>query len=167
MTVDYDPTPVPVKGRNGRTYPPLLDRLAAKIDFNGVGGCWLWTGATVGERGYGQARSNGKPVVAHRAVWEATVGPIAEGMTIDHLCRVRLCVNPDHLEPVTMRENILRGEGPCAVNARKLWCAKGHPLDGENLRIDHRGGRQCRLCERANGRRLMRERRQRIKEGTL
>lgn len=74
-------------------------------------------------------------------------GPIPEGLVIDHLCRNRGCVNPDHLEAVTQRENILRGEGLAAANARKTHCPKGHPYSGENLYVvPSSGRRQCRIC---------------------
>jgi len=78
--------------------------------------CWLWTAST--RRGYGQFVINNKPTPAHRFAYEQLVGDIPRGLQLDHLCRVRNCVNPEHLEPVTSRENILRGEGICAVAAR-------------------------------------------------
>jgi len=73
--------------------------------------CWVWKRATVGERGYGQVSVCGKKVVAHRAVWEERIGPWPAGLQADHLCRVRLCVNPDHIEPVTQSVNQRRGRG--------------------------------------------------------
>ena len=93
--------------------------------------------------GYGNRQ--GTP--AHRLYYEELVGPIPEGLVTDHLCRNRDCVNPGHLEPVTNRENILRGEGITAQNARKTHCKRGHPLSGDNLYIDpSTGGRVCRVC---------------------
>ena len=120
-----------------------LDRLLPKIDFDGPGGCWLWT-ASQTSKGYGQIKrmDQRKPMPAHRAVWLAVVGPIPDGLTLDHLCRVRLCVNPDHLEPVTNRENILRGESMSAIHARKTHCPRGHPYDV----VKKDGSRRCRKC---------------------
>ena len=91
--------------------------------------------------------SNGR--LAHRFSYELIVGPIPPGLTLDHLCRTPLCVNPRHLEPVSLRENILRGFSPMAINARKTRCAAGHELSGDNLYICPRGWRNCRACKRA------------------
>ena len=91
-----------------------------------------------------------KLVLAHRFAYELLRGPIPEGMTIDHLCRTRSCVNPEHFEVVTRGENVLRGVGPPAMNARKTHCAKGHPLVEGNLvlnRLKH-GYRECLICSR-------------------
>jgi hypothetical protein len=82
----------------------------------------------------------------HRVSYEAFKGPIPDGLTIDHLCRNRACVNPEHLEPVTMRVNCLRGESPAAVHARKTHCPKGHEYSAENT-YRHKGNhRMCKLC---------------------
>lgn len=72
-------------------------------------GCWIWTGE-LNRNGYGRVWRLGRRVMAHRAMYELLVGPIPEGLVLDHLCRVRCCVNPKHLEPVTVRENTIRGE---------------------------------------------------------
>lgn len=80
-------------------------------------GCWLWLAST-DTKGYGLFGAEGKLSKAHRYAYELLVGPIPEGLVLDHLCRVRHCVNPDHLEPVTTYENILRGEGACASRMR-------------------------------------------------
>lgn len=95
-------------------------------------GCWIFDGA-INEHGYGILFDNGKHVRAHRLTYEALVGPIADGSVLDHLCRVRRCVNPQHLEPVTNRENILRGEGAAARNNRKTVCVNGHSLENAHL----------------------------------
>jgi hypothetical protein len=108
--------------------------------------CWLY-GGTLTPDGYGNSRFAGtNERYVHRAAWELANGPIPAGMTIDHLCRVRSCYNPSHLEPVTKRENTLRGIGPTAVHARQTHCIRGHEFTPENTATDHRGGRRCRAC---------------------
>lgn len=91
----------------------LEARLWSKVDKTGPGGCWLWIG-TINGAGYGTFRLNGETIGAHRAVYEHVVGPIPAGLHIDHLCRVRNCVNPEHLEPVTPSENIRRAQEAAA-----------------------------------------------------
>jgi hypothetical protein len=110
-------------------------------------GCWLWT-AAISAGGYGRSWDGKKSIYAHRQVYEAIVGPIAPGLQIDHLCRVRSCVNPSHLEPTTQRINILRGVSPVANNARKIYCIRGHLLSGDNLVKRSRSGRNCLTCHR-------------------
>ena len=108
--------------------------------------CWLWTAYTnIG--GYGQLYQGPQsPIaVAHRFAYELLRGNIPEGLTLDHLCRVRNCVNPDHLEPVTLAENTLRGIGPTATNARKEQCKRGHPLSAYNSQPNQHL-RRCREC---------------------
>jgi hypothetical protein len=115
------------------------------------GDCWLWTGVIYKRTGYGSVGRRGS---AHRLAYILVVGPIPNGMHLDHLCRVRHCVNPDHLEPVTPRENLLRGETHAARNAAKTQCFKGHELSGDNLRVNTwknkdgeiRFRRKCRAC---------------------
>ena len=127
------------------------DRFWPKV--NKTDGCWLWTGAIVS--GYGQFRFMGRVVYAHRYTYETMVSEIPDGLQIDHLCRIRNCVNPSHLEVVTCRENLLRGEGVAAINARKTHCPKGHRLAGMNLDVGRlkRGERLCRICRNGNARR--------------
>ena len=117
----------------------VSERFFEKVDASGD--CWEWT-ASFGRDGYGQFGVDGKVVKAHRWVWEHLVGPIPNGLEIDHLCRKPRCVNPDHLEPVTHAENMRRGFG----NRRKTHCPQGHPYSGPNLFIDSRRFRCCRLC---------------------
>jgi len=94
---------------------------------------------------------------AHRIIYELRVGKIPDGYEIDHLCRNPLCINSNHLEAVTHRENVLRGIGPTAENARKTHCIHGHPFSGDNLGIREDGNRRCRECARAANRRYMKK----------
>lgn len=113
-------------------------------------GCWLWTGP-VDRKGYGYLWSGGRRgrhLKAHRVAYELFQKPIPVGLTIDHLCRVRCCVNPEHLEAVSMRVNTLRGMSPVAIVARRNVCANGHPYDDAHLHITRSGTRKCRACNR-------------------
>lgn len=108
-------------------------------------GCWLWTGPlhSGGKTGYGWT---GKKL-AHRQAYEYAVGPIPDGLQLDHLCRVRLCVRPEHLEPVTQKENIRRGDAPSTVAARTGKCQRGHLLSGRNLYVvPATGAHRCQAC---------------------
>jgi len=113
-------------------------------------GCWIWIGRT--ERGYGRVNYRGSRIRVHRLVYEHMVGPIPEGLTLDHLCRVRACANPEHLEPVDPVTNAGRGNSPPALNSRKTHCVRGHPLTGEHLTNHPDGRRRCKTCTN-NGRR--------------
>ena len=113
-------------------------------------GCWLWTGSRQSD-GYGYYYDRGTYTLAHRAVWLAAGRFILEGLVSDHLCRQRLCVNPDHLEFVTSRENTLRGNTLAARFARRTHCNKGHEYTEENTywRSDKkRRARRCLACEK-------------------
>lgn len=109
-------------------------------------GCWEWVGAHAGT-GYGYVRVNGAMRGAHRAVYERFRGPIPDGKELDHLCRNVDCVNPDHLEVVTGRENTMRSLSPSAANARKTTCSNGHAFTPENTRR-WGGHRYCIACHR-------------------
>lgn len=114
------------------------------------GSCWKWQGPKT-TSGYGNfSIGSKKHIQAHRWAYEFCVAPIPEGLQLDHLCRVRLCVNPDHLEPVTCRENLLRGEGWGGINARKTHCKRGHEFTSENTYTPKAGGRVCRTCNQMN-----------------
>ncbi len=132
----------------------VADRWASKVDKDGpipdarpeLGACWQWMGSLACE-GYGRIRADGRDIFVHRWSFEHFVGPIPEGMQVDHLCRNRGCVNPHHLEIVDLVENVMRGESPQAVNARKTHCIRGHEFTPENTYVDAKG-RSCRACRR-------------------
>jgi hypothetical protein len=124
--------------------------------------CWLWTAAK--SKGYGAFKVAGRQEEAHRYSYELLVGPIPTGLTIDHLCRNPACVNPAHLEPVTNRENVLRGISPWAKNAAKTHCPQGHPYDEENTRWNSLGSRECKTCRRETWRLYDERRSERRKE---
>ena len=123
----------------------LPERIQSKISISPTG-CWLWTGAHTSRR-YGSIKWKGRARGAHCIVYELLVGDVPEGRELDHLCRERGCVNPAHLEPVSPRENTLRGSGPTANNGRMTRCHRGHELSGENVYL-WRGMRHCRACRR-------------------
>lgn len=115
-------------------------------------GCWAWKGSRR-DSGYGELERGGKRIMAHRFFYEFFKGKIREGLQIDHLCRNRACVNPDHLEAVSQRINVLRGYGVGGLNVRKTQCPNGHLLKGDNvwLRWGKRSTswwRECRECRR-------------------
>jgi hypothetical protein len=112
-----------------------------------LGQCWLWNGER-NRRGYGRFNLRRKHVAAHRHGYERAIGPIPEGLQIDHLCRNPSCVNPAHLEAVTCRENLLRGNTLQAKNAAKTHCFRGHEFTPENTYHPPSGGRVCRTCQR-------------------
>lgn len=115
------------------------------IKIQKKGSCWIWK-AAINECGYGTF-TVGKKVLAHRYAYELLKGKIPTGLQLDHLCRNRACVNPEHLEVVTQQENIRRGECAAARHARQIHCKRGHPLSGDNLYITPDGRRQCKICK--------------------
>jgi len=122
----------------------MFERFTRKIDS--AGPCWIFTGCK--SRGYGRIGYRGRNHAAHRVAYELFVGPIPDGMSIDHLCRNHSCVRPDHLEPVTHQENVRRGEAG-KYNAIKTHCLNGHPFDPDNTYVS-RGRRTCRKCARVS-----------------
>lgn len=133
MPADYRGTPI--------------DRFVRRVHFTGT--CWLWTGG-LNKAGYGNFHHE-TTVRAHRWIYQLSVGPIPPGLQLDHLCRVRRCVNPDHLEPVTAQTNVLRGDGLAAINARKTHCVRGHAFVASNISsyVDPtRPVRKCLTCQR-------------------
>ncbi len=116
-----------------------------KVDRSGE--CWEWRGGK-DRSGYGRLRFGGRLIQAHRLAYELSVGPIPSSLELDHLCRNRGCVNPHHLEPVTRRENVMRGVGVGAFHARATECPQGHAYSTENTYRDRLGKRYCRICKR-------------------
>ena len=123
----------------------LMARFMAKVSPEPTSGCWLWAGALFANgyaRIYGEGGRKAKLLYGHRVG-----GSIPPGLQLDHLCRVRSCVNPEHLEAVTSKMNVLRGEGLSAKNLRKNVCKRGHPYNKTRTRIDGRPYRYCSVCQ--------------------
>lgn len=140
--------------RNSWTKKPYfrddLGRFMANVRKD-PGGCWIWTGAVIpdgGPRGagYGRFKWSGTTRLAHRASYELLVGQIPDGLQIDHLCFVRSCVNPEHLQPVTARENLLRSPTASTLNIGKTHCIRGHEFTVANTYTSPQGKRDCRAC---------------------
>jgi len=131
-----------------------IDRFWSLVEIADGDGCWIYSGTK--RSGYGKfywLEGGRQFAMAHRVAYEHVRGPIPNGLTIDHLCRNRSCVRPDHLEAVTLKENILRGECEGAKNARKTNCPNGHALSPDNVVSDGWGRlRRCRTCQNARAR---------------
>jgi len=128
------------------TTKPAIERFLNNIAIDD-NGCWFWIAGKTLE-GYSTFQVNLKKIRAHRFIYKYYYGNIPKNLILDHLCRNRACVNPAHLEPVTHKENILRGKGVTAINAKRTSCIYGHPLSGNNLYIQPNGQRCCRECGR-------------------
>lgn len=133
------------------TSVPLLEEYRPNVEARHTPcantGCWWWTG-WVDDNGYGRVSVRKHWRTAHRVSYELAKGPIPEGLTLDHLCRNRSCINPDHLEPVTHVENVLRGMSPAAQHARQQLCSKGHDDWRTASRTNGKQYRRCRTCAR-------------------
>lgn len=144
--------------RPSPTPDEVIDRFWSKVEIDWETGCWEWRGHFGGSQwaiggGYGRISIWGSGRSAHRTAWIIENGSIPEGLQIDHLCRNRGCVNPEHLEPVTAKVNTLRSLNPAAVNARKTHCPQGHPYDSTNTLWGASGDRHCRACRKIYDRR--------------
>lgn len=145
--------------------PPLTPesiRFWSKVNFNGPlwqnTHCWLWTACLA--QGYGKVGWQGRKLYAHRLAYEMLHEALPKETILDHLCRRPACVNPQHLEPVSQRINVLRGESPFAKNARKTHCLRGHSLQGVNVYLPpppRNNQRHCRECGRIRDRKYYRE----------
>jgi hypothetical protein len=126
----------------------IPERISSKIIPEPNSGCWLWLGAVDG-KGYGRIKITGsrKNYPVHRMLFELSNGSISPELVVDHKCRVRCCCNPQHLEAVTNKTNILRGTSPAATNAAKQICVNGHSLDDAYI---VRFVRKCRSCQLSN-----------------
>lgn len=135
------------------------DRFMSKYVVDDITQCWNWQAST-NNSGYGTfGNEDGISVGAHVWSYEYHVDKIPEGLTVDHTCLNRGCVNPNHMEVVTQKVNVLRGSSPPAINARKTTCPAGHALSGDNLVVYQKGGRQCRECRRVADRKYYRSKR--------
>lgn len=145
---------MPRTGPKPNRHLPVKERLIERSIIDPDTQCWVWQGSLVPTAGTGYGRINvrGKAMLAHRAAYEEWIGPIPEGLEIDHHCENTRCVNPDHLEAVTHQVNSVRSSGTAAANARKTHCKRGHEFTEENIYWQTgRYGKQrvCRACQKS------------------
>lgn len=134
------------------TAAPELRRFWSKVAVAGEDECWPWTAGRI-STGYGAFRpTTNRIVLAHRYAYSLAKGEIPKGLVIDHLCRVRSCVNPRHLEAVTNEENLRRGSGYALQNGMRNHCVNGHEYTESNTYVDPQGGVRCRECARERDR---------------
>ncbi|HEY6154661.1 MAG TPA: HNH endonuclease signature motif containing protein [Candidatus Udaeobacter sp.] len=138
----------------------LYNKLVSRTLITATG-CWYWLGGK-SKAGYGQMGAFGISQYTHIVSYELFIGPVPDGLELDHKCRMPACWNPYHLEPVTHAENLLRGESPYAKKKRQTHCKYGHPFEGENLVFNADGTRDCRICRRRRWR--LKEQRERTKQ---
>ena len=134
----------------------LPERFWEKVTPEPNSGCWLWVAGEVGGTGYGKFWTAGKTERAHRVSFAAANGAVPDGLILDHLCRTRCCVNPEHLDATTHRENQHRSP---LTSAGKTHCRRGHPYEGYNLSITRSGERVCKACRREDTRQFRRRQR--------
>lgn len=137
-----------VAGHTG--FANMPDPFESKYDVL-PNGCWQWKSIVLDGYAYVRVRELRRNVRVHKWLWEKAHGPVPSGMSLDHLCRNRACINIEHLELVTIRENTMRSSAVSALNARKTECVRGHPLSGANL-YERNGRRHCRACRADNAR---------------
>ena len=145
-----------------KKYKTLTEACFAHVEKTDY--CWNWTGWT--DNGYGRICHQYTRTSAHRFVYELYNGEIPKGLQIDHLCRNRKCVNPEHLELVTCKENIHRGQGHAGIHFRMKRCINNHELIGHNLYITPDGRRQCRQCGKLRGLKYRKKKRREMKQFT-
>jgi hypothetical protein len=140
--------------------PRVPRRVWDKLQPCPMSGCWTWTGCTM-PAGHGQltivVERAKRRVLAHRFVWGLARGPVADGLELDHLCRNAACCNPAHLEAVTHRVNVRRGDGWAGRHARAVACPHGHAYDEKNTYVDKAGRRKCRRCNSLRVAKIKRE----------
>lgn len=155
--------PIPTADRVAFGDSRLSDRFWDKARTNSETGCWEWRGQLT-KKGYGVIKFDRRMRRAHRLAYEALIGQVPNGLVLDHLCRVRHCVNPTHLDPVTPAENTRRGVinvGRKGVALKpRTHCPQGHPYDEANTATSHSGKRRCRACTRTRKQQYRQEKRQ-------
>ena len=129
--------------------------------------CWEWQGKLHRQSGYGRVKMNGREEYAHRVSWWLACGDIPDGMELDHLCRNKRCVRPEHLQPVSHLENTLRGDNFIAIEKRATHCKHGHEFTPENTRIHYWGTKTMRACRECSRLRWYRDPRRKATNGGI